>query len=268
MLCLKNLYPISKLFPKKQSVTIARSAVVFTFIFLASMIALQCQKNTSILEPEPHPVIERTCVWNGIDSIEYLDSVMCSKDFEKIQGTPAEQVTAHVKTLKVIYDIVNDHAYFTNSKLYPYHYEFCSKVLGYKQSNDIFNIDQYRCGNNRLYCLASVNYYEDTKIYTLEFFPSDCVSTEHIKTVYQKVSRLVYFGSVLKFLPSSTALHNRVVSLTKEIPIITQDEIFAGQIYQPLNTQEAYGYLRYVDMKTIRDTRLNRHDIVVLTGIP
>jgi hypothetical protein len=232
------------------------------------MIALQCQKNSSLVDPEPHPVIERPCVWNGIDSIEYLDSVMCSKDFEKIQGTPAEQVSAHVKSLKVVYDIVNDHVYFTNSKLYPYHYEFCSKVLGYKQSNDIFNIDQYGCGNNRIYCLASVNYYEDTKIYTLEFFPSDCVSTEHIKTVYQKVSRLVYFGSVLKFLPSSTALHNRVVSLTKEIPIITQDEIFAGQIYQPLNTKESYGYLRYVDMKTIKDTRLNRHDIVVLNGIP
>jgi hypothetical protein len=268
MLWFKSIHPIFKLFQNKQPLAIAVRAVLIASLIPGSMIAFHCQNNSTILEPEPPTVLERPCVWNGIDSIDYLDSVMCSSDFEKIQGTPAEQVTAHVKSLKVIYDIVNDHVYFTNSKLYPYHYYFCSIILGYKQSNEQFNIDQYGCGNNRIYCLGSVNYYEDTKIYTLEFFPSDCVSADYIKTVYQKVSRLVYFSPILKFLPSSTALLSRAASLSKEIPVITQDEIFAGQIYQPLNTKESYGYLRYVDMKTINSTRLNRHDIVVLNGIP
>ena len=241
-----------------------KQLIILTALFC--VIVFACNDIPEIVDP--NSIIERECTWNGVDTVDYIDSINCSKDFEMVQGIPIEQVTSRVKSEKIVYDITTDHVFFINSKKYPLHYDFCKQILHYEKSSAEFLSDQYSCGNKRIYCLAAVNYYVDTKKYTLEFFASDCISANYISTVYQKVLNLVYFGSVIKFLPTSTELQFRADSLKGKIPLTTQDEVYAGQIYQPLNPKDTYGYLRIVDIHKLGSVNLNRHDIVILNGIP
>lgn len=250
----------------KQFSCFTRSKVIFIISALFFLIIISCQ-NIPDKNPD-NPIIEKECTWNGIDNVDYLDSITCSKDFEMLQGAPVEQVTAKVKSEKIVYDITKDHIFFVNSKKYPLHYDFCKQILHYDKSSTDFLSDQYSCGDKRIYCLAAVNYYVDTKTYTLEFFASDCIPASYVRTVYQKVRSLVYFGSVVKFLPTSTELQTIADSLKGKVPVTTQEEVYAGQIYQPLNVKDAYGYLRTVNVSTLGSVHLNRHDIVILNGIP
>jgi hypothetical protein len=236
------------------------------FPFVAALLLfaiIYCERT-----PVDPDIVEGNCTWNGVDQVDYLDSITCGKDFEMLQGVPVEQVTAKVKSEKVVYDITAKRLYFMNSKKFPLHYDFCKQILHYEKGQQEFLSDQYSCGDKRIYCLASVNYYTDAKIYTLEFFASDCISTENIRTVYQKVRDLAYFGPAIKFLPTSTEMQKRADSLKGSVPVISQDEVYAELVYQPLNVKDAYGYLRVVDINTLGSTRLNRHDIVILNGIP
>jgi hypothetical protein len=236
--------------------------------FAAAFIVIEigaCNKSNPVKSIQ---IIERDCVWNGADSIDFLDSINCGKDFDKLQGTPIEPILSQVLSEKIVYEIASDRIFFVNSKKYPLHYDFCKQVLRYAGTSQEFLSDQYGCGNKRIYCLAAVNYYVATKIYTLEFFASDCIATGSIKSVYQNVCRRVYFGAALKFLPTSTEMQHRADSVKNDIPIIGMDEMYANQTYQALNTKEAYGYLRKVDIMTLPSAHLNRHEIVILNGIP
>jgi len=229
--------------------------------------AALCTRTPTDKGTEP-PIVERACTWNGVDTINYLDSITCAADFERLQGAPLQQMYAQVKCVKFAYNLAQDHVYFADSKKFPYHYYFCLNALNYVKSLQQFNDDEYGCGPARGFCLGAINYYEASRTYTMEFFSFDCISSDLVEQCYRRCAELTWFGPVLKFMPTSSDMSARTAAISGKIPIIYEDQIFAGQTYQPLNLAETYGYLLKIDAGRIASTYLGHRDIVLTNGIP
>ncbi|MBN1575455.1 MAG: hypothetical protein JW913_02825 [Chitinispirillaceae bacterium] len=212
------------------------------------------------------PEWESTCTWNGTDSIDYLFSVTCGRDFERLEGEPLSLVYGDVGSVKIVYDINSDSLYFTDSRKYELHYTFCRLWLGYGKTHADFNREQYSNGSERLYYLASLNYYRAPDLYTLEFVPGDKIPAQAIELVFHRLQDRFFHGDKLKYLPTSPALDSRTVSLN--IPKVTSEQIYAGQNYQAVNRAQAYGYLTRVDVGEVETTYLSRHAVVLTNGVP
>jgi pyruvate, water dikinase len=196
-------------------------------------------------------------------SIDFLSKLIRPESFILVEGPPLNPVFSEIKSVKVVYSIKDDKLYFINSTKYFIHYEFARDVLNYKKGHSIFNMEQYTNNTNRLYILATLNLFVASGIYTLDFFAGDELDCAQIEKVYKKIVQTTYVGTKLKFYAN-----NLKWAGCSSIPSITSDELFAGQNYQPLNPDEAYGYLRKFTLDELKTEYTGRHDIVVLNGIP
>lgn len=195
--------------------------------------------------------------------IEFFDKLIRPEAFTLLEGLPLNPVYSEVKSVKVVYSILDKKIYFTNSNKYFIHYEFAAQRLGYKKGHSTFNIEQYSNNPNRIYILATLNHFTSSDIYTLDFFAGDDLTCDQIETVYKKVAETTFVGDKLRFYANSQSWKD-----CANVPSISADELYKGQNYQPLNPQESYGYLKKVDVNQLDDTYLSRHDIVLLNGIP
>jgi hypothetical protein len=224
-----------------------------------------CDKDT------PGPIQPQSpdckCVWNGTDSLLYLNSIHCPEEYNALAGPPILQIHSNVNSVKVVYEIATAKLYFASASAFYLHYDFCRDILKYPKSHSAFNVEQYENGPERLYYLASVNHYRSSGTYTLEFFADDHIDTEALQVVYSSVADSCFFGQDLNFFPTSTRLRQLSDELPG-IPVIDESALYGSQNYQALNPQKAYGYLRKVDISDIGSAYLGRHDIVVVNGLP
>jgi pyruvate,water dikinase len=197
------------------------------------------------------------------DDIEYLNKISRYEAFTQLQGMPLNSAFSEVKSIKIIYSIPDKKIYYSNSQKYFIHYDFCYKVLGYTKGHQIFNLEQYSKNPNRIYILASLNHFTSSDIYTLEFFAGDELDCTDIATVYDKVTETFWYGDKLRFYPNSMNW-----AKCTNVQVISSDELYKGQNYQPLNPQENYGYLKKIEAGDLATTYLGRHDIVLLNTIP
>lgn len=197
------------------------------------------------------------------NNIDYLNSLIRFESFSMLQGNPFSSTFSEVKSVKVIYSIPDQKIYYTNSEKYFIHYDFCAKVLGYNKGHATFNKEQYSNNPNRIYIPATLNYFTSSGIFTLEFIVANELTCSDIEMVYNKVAETFYIGDSLRFYANSTEW-----ALCANVPIISSDELYAGQNYQPLNVQECYGYLRKVSAIELKDAYLGRHDVVLMNTIP
>jgi len=196
-------------------------------------------------------------------STDYLNKLIRPESFKLLEGPPLNPVFSEIKSVKIVYSIKDDKIYFTNSAKYFIHYEFARDILNYKKGHALFNQEQYTNNPNRLYILASLNLFTASGIYTLDFFAGDELDCSQIEKVYNKVVQTTYVGTKLKFYANSLKWAG-----CNSIPAITSDELFAGQNYQPLNPEEAYGYLKKFTLPDLQTEYAGRHDIILLNGIP
>ncbi|MBN1757094.1 MAG: hypothetical protein JW863_02185 [Chitinispirillaceae bacterium] len=210
---------------------------------------------------------EYTCTWNGTDSVTWFDSISCPDEFAVLAGPPIMQTLSNERSVKVVYEIATGRTYFVSSAGYQLHYDFCREELGYPRSHADFNNEQYAESALRLYYLASVNYFGDAKLFTLQFFSDDRIMAAGISTMFTAVKELTFFGDELRLLVSSTSLAEQAAQLP-DVPLITNGELYGRQQFQALNPAEACGYLRKVPYDEVATAYLGRHDIVVVNGIP
>lgn len=239
---------------------------VISLIVLSAVVTLfRCTPSTPTVSP-PEPVVY-TCAWNGTDSVTWFDSISCPDEFGAVAGAPIMQTLSNEHSVKVVYEIATGRTYFVSSSRYQLHYDFCREELGYPLTHADFNNEQYTDSEKRLYYLASVNYFGDSKVYVLQFFSDDRISAGGIDTIFTAVKNLTFFGGELKLLASATSFAGRIAQLP-DIPLVTNEELYGAQQFQALNIAEAYGYLRKVPIGEIAGSYLGRHDIVVVNGIP
>lgn len=209
------------------------------------------------------PDIEYELLKTSYDDLDYLDKLIRSEAFNMLQGYPINPVYGEVKSINLLYSINDRKIYYANSNKYFIHFDFASTYLGYPKGHAVFNREQYVNNPNRIYILAIINHFTSSGIYTIEFFAGDQLECSQIETVYNKVVETTYVGDKLRLFVNSPHWDS-----CSGVPAISSDELYSGQNYQPLNTEENFGYLKKIPVDELPDTYLGRHDILLLNGIP
>lgn len=210
---------------------------------------------------------EYTCNWNGTDSLQYLYTIACPQEYKELAGSPFMPTLSNVSSIKVVYEIATKRLFFVSSAVYALHFNFCQEVLGYPRNHGDFNREQYTDSPDRLYWLASVNHYKSSGIYTLEFIPDDRVSAQGVATTFFAVRDSAFFGDEM-LLSLVSSRFEAIADSIPQVPVIHKDQLYSDQVYQALNTEKAYGWLKKISVGDIPASHLTRHDILVTDGLP
>lgn len=203
---------------------------------------------------------------------DFSPQVGCMADFQTLASAPLDASIPGARSSKTIVDRVdNNTLYFTNSKLYPIHYDFASKFLsgnGLPIVPDLtsFNTSEYYSPDRR-FILGAVSYYEEPEIFVYEISPYDTANVDMITTAFRAIVSNAWFGKELYFHPTSESVVEVAKGLPDDIPVLTTAELFAGITYQPLNLGTAMGQLAFHTADEVEDY-VNYREIVVLDEIP
>lgn len=207
------------------------------------------------------------CNYKG-GAVDFLPVINCKEDFEALMGKPLSEKYGDVTSVKVVFSLKDQRLYFLQSKIYKFHFEFCSQFLHTYEDLSRFNSIEYGESPNRRYVLANLNHYESSDIYTLEFFPDDKAKSDKIVAIFEAVKKSVFFKDKLRFLLNSAEMVARKSTLPPSVLTISVDSIYKQQLYQPLCKKTAYGYLRKVSVKDFEDFSFHRNDIILTDGLP
>lgn len=197
---------------------------------------------------------------------DFLSKIKCEEDFIILKSTPISNNFSQVDALKLVYDIKNKKLYFTNSTKYKFHYDFCSSFLGYKKDLSIFNYIEYSESSNRNYILANLNHYKASDVYTLEFFSDDKIPANLIELMFKEVSASVYFKEKLYILNNANT-KNKLGNIDAK-KIISINELYNNQQYQPMILESSYGYLQKVSKDNFENYSFKKEDIILTDFLP
>jgi pyruvate, water dikinase len=229
---------------------------IFSFILL--IILLSCKGQSSRFD--------RACVYKG-GTRDYLDKIGCKNDYNYLKGKSLTEKFGQVASVKIVYQLKEGKVYFTNSSLYPFHYNFCTEVLHNPDELGSFNIKNYSSNPLREYILANLNYYSWLDVYGLELMPEDDTKAEELNKLYKKVAALTAFADKIKVLAFSPEMEKRLAAIPS-IPVITSNEVYKGRHFIALQQGKTFGYLRKIEVKEMEKTSITKTDIVVLNGLP
>ncbi|MBS1634403.1 MAG: hypothetical protein JST26_00680 [Bacteroidetes bacterium] len=197
---------------------------------------------------------------------DYLNTISNRADFDRMKGKPLSNNYNGIECIKVIYELRTDKIYYIESRKYTWHYSFVTSVLFDEDELDIFNKLNYGRDPGRKYILATFNYNTDTKNYFLQFAPPDDISDEMIDKLVAKVSQTFFLGNKFKILLNTTTLLRRKKELAAKHDVITGDDLFQKQSYQPVFKGKVTGILRFVDADSIRASVDYSRNILVIRG--
>ena len=206
------------------------------------------------------------CEYKGGDA-DYISKIGCVGDFNYIKGKPLTEKFGHAESIKIIYRISDKKILFTNASRFPFHYEFCINVLGEEDDLETFNNKNYKVRPGREYILCNLNYYSNLDLYALELMPEDDTKAEVIYDLYKKIAALTYFSDKIKMLVSSPEMEIKFGTITS-FPLVKADDIYKGRQYVSLNKGGTFGHLKKVDIKNFDGYKFDKHDIIILNGLP
>jgi hypothetical protein len=99
--------------------------------------------------------------------------------------------------------------------------------------------------------------------YVFNFSAFDLAPCEAVRKTMSKLKKSTYFKDRLYF-----HVTNDRWNICRRIRKIPSKELYFGEGYQALNKEEAYGYLRKVDVNKFNLDNLTPQDIVILNGQP
>jgi hypothetical protein len=95
----------------------------------------------------------------------------------------------------------------------------------------------------------------------------DDTKAEDILDLYKKIAALTFFPAKIKVLASSPEMEKKFAGIPS-LPVVLSDDIYKGRQYVSLNKGGTFGYLRKVDIKEFDKFNFDKHDIVILNGLP
>lgn len=185
--------------------------------------------------PTPAELVEGPCAVAGVAPAS-LPEIHCRLDFEALASEPLDTSIPGARSVKVVFDQHDQTLYFQNSQTYPIHYAFTSAQLSGNgrplvPSLAEFNQTEYFSPDRR-FVLGAVTYYEGPKTWALEIAPYDTASAPMIAQLFQAVAAHTWFGPILTFHPTSTAVAAEATRLSG-IPIRSTEDLYQGIDYQP-----------------------------------
>jgi len=257
--------------------SVARRHALLGLVVLAGGALLGC--SSSDANSAPTAVVEKACkiepsqITDGTASTQYLEQIDCAADFRALGSEPIDASIPGARSVKVILDTADsNHQYFQNSVLYKIHYDFAATHLSGNglpvvPSLAEFNTSQYYKPDRR-FVLGAVTYYDGPKIWALEFAPYDTASAAMMESLYRSVKSHAFFGPALKLHPTSDAVALEAAKLPKDIQLVTTDELYRGNDYQPLVLSTGVGRLRFETIASIEEAAISYTDIVVVDDAP
>ncbi len=209
----------------------------------------------------------------GAPAPDFAHRIGCEGDFAALASDPLDASISGARSVKVVLDRRDgDALYFQNSVKYKIHYAFASDQLSHAPLPPVgelvdFNRVQYS-SNDRRFVLGALTYYDGPKIWALEIAPYDTATAAMITLLYDAVRKAFALGAPLTFHPTSQGVQIEAAKLPARIPIKTTDDIFAATDYQPLNTGETVGLLRFVPAADLASVYVGIRDVVVLDMVP
>ncbi len=205
------------------------------------------------------------CEYKG-KPVDFILRVGCPDDFNYIKGKPLTEKFGRAESIKIVYSIKDKKVYFINSTRFPFHFDFCVNVLRENDDLEYFNKYNYNENSKREFVLSNLNYYSSVDVYALEFMAEDDISGAHVAELYKLITERTWFNDKIKVLVSSPEMQQRWSN--QSLPFIDADEIYKGRNYVSLNKGITYGYIRKVDIKQFDKYSFDKHDLVILNGLP
>ena len=187
-------------------------------------------------------------------------------DFDLLKGEPLSTNFNGIECVKVVFEIKSKTIYYLESKRYKWHYRFVSEVLNDGDDLEQFNALNYSQSPQRKYILATFNYNTNTKNYFLQFAPSDNLSDEHIDLLCAKIAESTFCKKNFKILLNTTILLRRKAGIARNHAVISSDELFLSQSYQPIVEGKASGILLFIAADSIKKGTNYSNNILVLKG--
>lgn len=194
--------------------------------------------------------------------VNFKNNLKSESDFNSLKTAPVTKKYGRVDALKVVYDIKSKQLYFINSKVYKYHFRFCSGYLNISQSLQQFNNTNYKAEHkNKRFLLGNINHYLANDSYSLELSPIDDMQINDIKTFYNAVKKATYFKNFNFFL-NTARLENLKSAI--QIPTLSASDLYGDQTYQAVSTQKSYGILKFVNVDQLTKQNISKQDIIVI----
>ncbi len=208
----------------------------------------------------------------GFDA-HWAREIGCAADYEELWDDREDAVFAHTSTINWLIDREDGNkTYFIDSVRYRLHYDFASRYLNQEGLTPVgtgaeFNILNYRRPNRR-FVMGKLMHYHDQDLLTLEFSAGDTADADMIVDAYQRISAALFEGDRLLYRPVSADHEAMLSDIEARIPVVSTEEVFAGQTFQPLNQKVGYGTLRFRRVAELSGKPLSPTDIVVLDRVP
>lgn len=199
-------------------------------------------------------------------SVQYLVELKSRADFDLLKGEPLSNTFKGIECIKLVYVLNSKTLYYLESKRYKWHYRFTSEVLNDTDDLEQFNQVNYGRRAGRKYILATFNYNINTANYFLQFTASDDPTDEMINTLVDKVAATFFKGKQFKILLNTTILLRRKKEISQKHEILTSDDIFKNQKYQPICQGKATGILKFVSADSLKENIDYQNYILVLKG--
>jgi hypothetical protein len=224
---------------------------------LAALVMLACGGAPRVVAPgrdgDFAPAITDAATWDGL------------------AAHAGREVFSRVEVVKTVLDRDNGKLYFLQSRRWPIHFDFASRFLArpYDPVIDqrLFNERQYHEPDRR-FVLGSLTRYLDQDRWTFELGATDTLDIETTLRVFATIRGAVFFGDKLHYRPVPASHQVAVEQLRALVPVFTTEELFANLAYQPIETGEAWGYLRIIPAGAPLPTDLHPYDVVVLGTQP
>lgn len=227
---------------------------------------------------DPHPV--RVCSV-GATVPDAADTIGCSHDYVALGFEDDPFGTfAHTNTVNVLIardDAGHDHVHLLDSAKWWLHFDYVYFVLeGHAMvpptdpdyMNAHWQFNQNYMSSERRYVMGKVVQYLDSKKLVFEMAAGDNAGAPLIIKTFQEVQAVLYDGDELMYRPVANGQEQLIPQLQGHIPIITTEELFAGQTYQPVNRASGYGRLRFRKQTQLEADPVLPTDIVVLDRVP
>ncbi len=198
------------------------------------------------------------------DSLAKLES---KGDFMTLAGPPLTLKYGAVRSVKVVLDLPDSALYYVHSRRYPLHYDFCAQQLGFRGGQVLYNQWNYSQSKLRRFVLGTLNQFGGGG-YVLEFFPMDDISGAQMTQLYRRVRASVPTPDSVRVLVNTPTQEERLRAAAPNVPLVTPDQAYQAQTFQPLVAARAYGYLRRVAPDSVLAAGLGPNDVLLTNGSP
>ncbi len=170
---------------------------------------------------------------------------------------------------KFVVDLKSHAIYYVDADLYPMHKDFIFaellKVPRTREAEQAFDRNYGKDKPDFLMCYLVHHLGPD--VWSLAFWDGDKATAAHVRLAYARMKETFYLASKVKFRPNSND-QEAVAAELKDVPQITNDELYKAVGYQPFHKGAAVGKLRIVPKGTPYDSLVFAPDEIVVLPEP